>query len=186
MRSRLFSVFTLILWVSIIVSCSDEPTDMVPDPDEDKMTNVGGTKEDDDTSLPLAPNFTLASTEFEEVSLSDYEGSVVLLDFWATWCKPCEEEIPIFIELYDQYRARGFEMLGISLDDEGLAVVKPFIERLGVNYTILLADPEIVEKYKLLAIPSAYLINRKGRIVQVFEGEQGEKAIYEKALQELL
>ena len=187
MRSKFFSIFTLILWVSIIVSCSDEPTDMVPvpDPDEDKMTGVGQTKEDD-TSLPLAPSFTLANTEFEEVSLSDYEGKVVLLDFWATWCKPCEEEIPIFIDLYDQYRARGFEMLGISLDEDGLEVIKPFIEQLGVNYTILLAEPGVVEEYKLTAIPSAYLINRVGRIVQVFDGAQGEKAIYEKALQELL
>ena len=134
----------------------------------------------------LAPNFTLASTELEEVSLSDYEGKVVLLDFWATWCKPCEEEIPIFIDLYDQYRARGFEMLGISLDEDGLEVIKPFIERLGVNYTILLAEPGIVEQYKLTAIPSAYLINRNGRIVQVFDGAQGEKAIYEMALQKLL
>ena len=184
MRSKWLAIFTPILWVSIIVSCSDEPTEIVQDPDEEEMINVDS--DDDDASLPLAPSFTLASTEFEEVSLSDYEGKVVLVDFWATWCKPCEEEIPIFIELYDQYRARGFEMLGISLDDEGLQVVKPFIERLGVNYTILLADPEIVEKYKLLAIPSAYLINRKGRIVQVFEGEQGEKAIYENVLQGLL
>lgn len=184
MRSKWLSILTLILWVPIIVSCSDEPAEIVPDPDEDEMKVVDNTE--DDVSLPLAPNFTLASTEFEEVSLSDYEGKVVLLDFWATWCKPCEEEMPIFIELYDQYRERGFEVLGVSLDDEGLAVVNPFIEKLGVNYTILLADPEIVEKYKLLAIPSAYLINRNRRIVQVFEGEQGDKAIYEKVLQEIL
>lgn len=195
MRSRLLSIFTLILWVLMIVSCSEDLTDKETDPDDGKMTNGDAPKDDntteprdvdDDASLPLAPDFTLASTGLEEVSLTDYEGKVVLLDFWATWCKPCEEEIPIFIELYDQYRARGFEMLGISLDDEGLEVIEPFIERLGVNYTILLAEPEIVEKYKLTAIPSAYLINRKGRIVQVFDGAQGEKAIYEKALRELL
>lgn len=184
MRAKWLSIFTLILWVPIIVSCSDEPTEIVPDPDEDEMKDVDNTE--DDASLPLAPNFTLASTEFEEVSLSDYEGKVVLLDFWATWCKPCEEEMPIFIELYDQYRERGFEVLGVSLDDEGLAVINPFIEKLGVNYTILLADGDIVDNYNLLAIPSAYLINRNGRIVQVFEGEQGEKAIYEKVLQEIL
>ena len=77
-------------------------------------------------------------------------------------------------------------MLGISLDEEGLEVVNPFIESLGVNYKILLAEPGIVEKYKLTAIPSAFLINRLGRIVKVFEGAQGKKAIYEKALLELL
>lgn len=191
MRSRLLSIFSLVLWVLVVMGCSD--TDKVVDPDDEKMTNGNAVNGDDtmepglavDESFPLAPAFTLASTEFEEVSLSDYEGKIVLLDFWATWCKPCEEEIPIFVELYDRYRAQGFEMLGISLDEEGLEVVKPFIERLGVNYTILLAEPGIVEEYKLTAIPSAYLINRVGRVVQVFDGAQGEKAIYEKALQEL-
>ena len=192
MRSRLLRIFTLILWGLMIVGCSD--TDEVTDPDDEKITNGDAANGDGtmepglaaDESLPLAPAFTLASTEFEEVSLSDYEGKIVLLDFWATWCKPCEEEIPIFVELYDRYRAQGFEMLGISLDEQGLEVVEPFIERLGVSYTILLAEPGIVEEYKLTAIPSAYLINRVGRIVQVFDGAQEEKAIYEKGVQELL
>ena len=195
MRSRLFSILALILWGLIIVGCSDELPDKQTDPDNDNMTLVDEPKDDnladvgnvdDNPTLPFAPNFTLSSTEFEEVSLTDYEGKVVLLDFWATWCKPCEEEIPIFVELYDQYHARGFEIIGVSLDEEGIEVIKPFIEKLGVNYKILLAEPEIVEKYKLTAIPSAFLINRMGRIVKVFDGAQGEKAIYEKALQELL
>ncbi len=195
MRSRLFSILALILWGLIIVGCSDELPDKQTDPDNDNMTLVDEPKDDnladvanvdDNPTLPFAPNFTLSSTEFEEVSLTDYEGKVVLLDFWATWCKPCEEEIPIFVELYDQYHAHGFEIIGVSLDEEGIEVIKPFIEKLGVNYKILLAEPEIVEKYKLTAIPSAFLINRMGRIVKVFDGAQGEKAIYEKALQELL
>ena len=195
MRSRLFSILALILWGLIIAGCSDELPDKQTDPDNDNMTLVDEPKDDnladvanvdDNPTLPFAPNFTLSSTEFEEVSLTDYEGKVVLLDFWATWCKPCEEEIPIFVELYDQYHAHGFEIIGVSLDEEGIEVIKPFIEKLGVNYKILLAEPEIVEKYKLTAIPSAFLINRMGRIVKVFDGAQGEKAIYEKALQELL
>ena len=178
MRSRLLSIFTLVLWVLVIIGCSDTDTDKIMAPTMESGLAM-------DESLPLAPAFTLASTELEEVSLSDYEGKIVLLDFWATWCKPCEEEIPIFVELYEGYRSQGFEMVGISLDEEGLEVVKPFIERLGVNYTILLAEPGIVEEYKLTAIPSAYLINRVGRIVQVFDGAQGEKAIYEEELQKL-
>lgn len=191
MRSRLLSIFTLVLWVLVIIGCSD--TDKIMDSEDQKMTDGDAANGDDtmepdlavDESLPLAPAFTLASTELEEVSLSDYDGKIVLLDFWATWCKPCEEEIPIFVELYERYRTQGFEVVGISLDEEGLEVVKPFIERLGVNYIILLAEPGIVEEYKLTAIPSAYLINRVGRIVQVFDGAQGEKAIYEKELQKL-
>ena len=126
------------------------------------------------------------NTELEEVSLNEHHGKVVLVDFWATWCKPCEEEIPIFIELYDQYRGQGFEVLGISLDDGGLKVVEPFIERLGGNYTVLFGDPEISQKYDITAMPSVFLIDRNGRITKVFPGAQGRKATYESELKQLL
>ena len=93
----------------------------------------------------LAPNFTLLNTELEEVSLSDYQGKVVMVDFWATWCKPCKEEIPRFIELYDEYRAQGFEMVGISTDDVEvrLKAIEVFFQDLSkegfdINYPILL------------------------------------------------
>ena len=139
-----------------------------------------------DPTLPLAPNFTLLNTELEETMLTDFSGKVVLLDFWATWCKPCEEEIPIFIELYDDYRAQGFEVVGISLDDERLTVVEPFIEELGVNYTILLGEAELLDLYDIPVMPSAFLINREGRIVKPFHGAQGDRETYEKELKELL
>ncbi|HIO48352.1 TPA: TlpA family protein disulfide reductase, partial [Candidatus Poribacteria bacterium] len=106
----------------------------------------------------------MLSTDFKPVSLSDYRGKIVLLDFWATWCKPCQEEIPIFIDLYDQYRNQGFEMVGISIDSERLKVVNPFIEKLGVNYTILLGEPNLMDKYNIMAIPTAVLIDQSGNI----------------------
>ena len=173
---RLSSVF-IILCLLTVFGCSDDSSDTVVEVD---------TPNDGVASLELAPSFTLANTELEEVSLSDYQGKVVLLDFWATWCKPCTEEIPLFIELSDEFRSQGFEMIGISLDDEGLKVVDPFIKKLGVNYTILLGDAETLNKYHVPAIPSAFLINRKGEIVKRFVGAQGEKAICEKELKELL
>ena len=139
-----------------------------------------------DPALPTAPNFTLLNTELEETMLTDYSGKVVLLDFWATWCKPCEEEIPIFIELYDDYRAQGFEVVGISLDDERLTVVEPYIERLGVNYTILLGEAELIGLYDVTVMPSAFLINREGQIAKPFHGAQGTREVYEKELKKLL
>ena len=77
-------------------------------------------------------------------------------------------------------------MIGISLDEEGLKVVDPFIKELGVNYMILLGDAETLNKYQVPGIPSVFLINRKGEIVKRFAGAQDEKAIYEKELKELL
>ena len=128
----------------------------------------------------------MLSTDFKLVSLSDYRGKIVLLDFWATWCKSCQEEIPIFIDLYDQYRDQGFEMVGISIDSERLKVVNPFIEKLGVNYTILLGEPNLMDKYNIMAIPTAVLIDQSGNIRKRFTGAQLDRLIYENELKKLL
>ena len=151
------------------------------------------TRVNEDSSFQLAPSFTLLNTELEEVSLSDYQGKVVIVDFWATWCKPCKEEIPRFIELYDEYRMQGFEMIGISTDDveARLKSIELFFQELSkegfdINYPILLADSDIIQSYQVPGIPAAYLINRDGEIVKVFSGAQEDKAIYESELKKWL
>ena len=171
---RMLIVSSLIICCLALQSCSDDPGEPV-EPD------TGG-----DAALPLAPNFTLLNTEFEETMLTDFSGKVILLDFWATWCKPCEEEIPIFIELYNDYRAQGFEVVGISMDDERLTVVEPFIKKFGVNYTILLGEAELLDLYDVPVMPTAFLINRDGRIVKPFHGAQGNRETYERELKKLL
>ena len=81
-----------------------------------------------------APDFTLKDADGKVVHLSDYKGKVVLLDFWATWCGPCKIEIPWFMEMQRNNKDKGFEVLGVAMDDEGWEVVKPFLADLGVNY----------------------------------------------------
>ena len=171
---RLLIASSLIICCLALPGCSDDAGEPIA-PDN------GG-----DSTFPLAPNFTLLNTELEEIMLTDFSGKVILLDFWATWCKPCEEEIPIFIGLYNDYRAQGFEVVGISMDDERLKVVEPFIEELGVNYTILLGEAELLDLYDVPVMPSAFLINRDGRIVKPFHGAQGARETYEKELIKLL
>ena len=176
---KLFCLFSLILCLLSFLGCSDDTSD--------KMTDTGDIKEN--SSFRLAPNFTLPNTELEEVSLSDYQGKVVIVDFWATWCKPCKEEIPRFIELYDEYRAQGFEMIGIST--ELLKDIELFFQELSkegadINYPILLGQPDLITRYDVGRFPSAYLINRNGEIVKVFEGAQESKAIYESELKKWL
>ena len=174
-----FCLFSFILCLLAFLGCSDDTSD--------KMTGAGDVNED--SSFQLAPNFTLLNTELEEVSLSDYQGKVVIVDFWATWCKPCQEEIPRFIELYDEYQAQGFEMLGIST--ELLKDIELFFQELSkegsdINYPILLGEPDLITIYDVRLFPSAYLINRNGEIVKVFEGEQESKEIYESELKKWL
>ena len=151
------------------------------------------TRVNEDSSFQLAPDFTLPNTELEEVRFSDYQGKIIIVDFWATWCKPCKEEIPRFIELYDEYQGQGFEMIGISADDVEvrLKAIEDFFQDLSkegfdINYPILLAEPDTIQSYQVPVLPSAYLINRNGEIVKVFNGAQESKAIYESELKKWL
>ena len=181
---RLFCLFSLLLCLLSFLGCSDDTSDKMTD---DKVTGAGDVNEDQ--SFRLAPNFTLLNTELEEVNLSDYQGKVVIVDFWATWCKPCKEEIPRFIELYDEYRVQGFEMIGIST--ELLKEIELFFQELSeegadINYPILLGEPDLITIYDVRLFPSAFLINRNGEIVKVFEGAQESKEIYESELKKWL
>lgn len=113
-----------------------------------------------------APGFTLKDLSGNAVKLSDFEGNVVLLNFWATWCGPCRVEIPEFIRLREQYHTRGFEIIGISLDDEDAREgVAAFARRLNINYPIVIGTAETVEAYgPMNAIPTTLILDRQGRI----------------------
>src|SRR6266404_4562376 len=95
-----------------------------------------GEKESKEQSK-AAPEFALKDADGKTVRLSDYKGKVVLLDFWATWCGPCKIEIPWFIDFERKYKDQGFAVIGISMDEEGWSVIKPFVSELAINYRIL-------------------------------------------------
>ena len=98
------------------------------------------------------------------VHLSDYRGKVVLLDFWATWCGPCRIEIPWFMDLERKNKDQGFEVLGVSMDDEGWEVVKPFLAELGVNYRVVMGNDSTAQAYGGVdALPTTFLIDREAR-----------------------
>lgn len=133
----------------------------------------------------MAPDFSLRSTEGKTVKLSDFRGKVVVLDFWATWCPPCKAEIPDFIKLYSQYKNDGFQMLGVSVDQGGLAVVKPFMKNYGINYPILMADNQIVSAYGgISGIPTTFVIDKKGRVRGEFVGYR-PASVFENLIKEL-
>jgi len=115
-------------------------------------------------SRKAAPAFTLTDSNGSKVSLKDYRGKVVLLNFWATWCGPCQVEIPWFQEFEQQYKSKGLEVVGVSMDEEGWQVVKPYITSHKLNYRILLGDDSVSQLYGGLdALPTTFLIDREGK-----------------------
>jgi len=115
---------------------------------------------------PAAPAWTLKDVEGKTVQSSDFKGKVVILDFWATWCPPCKKEIPDFIELQKKYGEKGLVIVGVSLDEQGPSVVKPFITQLGISYPIVMGDEKIVQDFGgVEGIPTTFIIDREGKIV---------------------
>jgi cytochrome c biogenesis protein CcmG/thiol:disulfide interchange protein DsbE len=132
-----------------------------------------------------APPFTLRDADGKSVSLSDYRGKVVLLDFWATWCDPCREEVPWFIDLERKDKDRGFAVLAVSMDD-GWDDVKPFVKSLGVNYRVVLGDDQTADRYGgVEALPTTFLIDREGRIAAIHIGLTDRREI-EDGVEDLL
>ncbi len=153
---------------------------------EEKTTKPSGDKAPPGPSAKSAPSFTLQDLNGKTVSLSDFKGKVVVLDFWATWCPPCVKEIPHFIELYEQYKDRGFAMVGISVDREGVSVVKSFARKYQINYPILMADGQVANAYGgITGIPTTFVIDSAGNIRHKYVGYR-EKAVFEADIKTLL
>jgi peroxiredoxin len=112
-----------------------------------------------------APDFSLADLQGHTVTLADYKGKVLFLNFWATWCPPCRKEIPDFIEAYKDLKADGLEILGVSVDQTTGPSLLDWVRKTGINYPIALVTPEIVEAYRPGEyIPATIVIDRKGII----------------------
>ena len=138
-----------------------------------------------DNGFPDAPDFFLKDLNGNEVTLDDFEGKVLFVNFWATWCPPCREEIPGFVETYAVYHEKGMEILGISLDRQGVYVVKKFAEKYEVNYPIALGTQQLVQDYQPgQYIPTTIIIDREGKIRHRHVGYM-DKTVLEKYFLEL-
>ena len=127
-----------------------------------------------------APELRLEGLDGKPLSLSDLRGKVVFVNFWATWCGPCQEEIPSLIDMQNKYASKGFTVLGIAMDDEGKRVVAPFVakekydvngQKLLINYPIVIGTDEAADKFGgIMGYPTSFLISRNGKQIMKFQG----------------
>lgn len=135
----------------------------------------------------IAPGFTLKSDNGKNLKLGEFRGQVVMINFWATWCSPCRQEIPHLNRLQDRYRKAGFSLLGINIDDQP-RVAREMMQKLGVVFPVLFdTDKRVSRLYDVGAMPSTLLIDRDGRVRYIHLGYRaGYEIQYDNQIRELL
>jgi peroxiredoxin len=124
-----------------------------------------------------APELVRTDLNHKRVDLNAYRGKVVLLNFWATWCAPCQLEMPRFVTWQSQYGAQGLQIIGVSMDDDP-TLVRKLIAKLKLNYPVVMGDEKLGELYGgVLGLPITFLIDRNGEIRTKFQGETDLNAI---------
>lgn len=163
MRSRFGRIIVLITMLFFVGACA-----------KGNAVEVGGT----------APDFSLADIEGNVVNFSQFTGKVIILNFFASWCPPCRQEVPEFIELQNAYGSSGFTMVGISLVSAGES--KSFSQNMGINYPVLVDDGTVSDLYgPVRSIPTTFVIGRDGRVAKHYIGYRS-KEVFERDIKELL
>jgi peroxiredoxin len=169
---NLLRTSAMLLTVAIVASAADQP-------------GIRAALVPRDERPPVA-DFALRDASGKTAKLTDYRGNVVLLDFWATWCTGCKKEIPWFSEFQKKYGANGFAMVGVSLDEGGWKVLKPFLAEAKVPYRMLLGNNLMMRQYRIQNLPDTFLIDRRGRIAASYTAGIVDKNDVETNIQAIL
>ena len=153
--------------VALLASCAFIPDEAHLTPEKDRK---------------VAPEFSLKDAKGATVKLSDYRGKVVLINFWATWCGPCQEEIPWFMSFQRDYPDR-FTVLGLSLDEDGWKAVRPYLNAHKINYPVMLAgDREVTLYGNVENLPTSFILDQQGRVASHHIGLVSKKTYREEIL----
>lgn len=146
----------------------------------------GCVDKNDSASGKIGGDFTLQDLNGNNVSLSDYRGKVVLLEFWATWCPPCRASVPALEKLHTSYKDKGLAILAISMDEGGWSSVQSFAKDYGITYTVLKGTNEVMSKYRVRVIPMTFLIDKQGNVSPKSLAGFGREDELEKEIKALL
>lgn len=175
-----FSILILFTLTFLLIGCSKN-TKVNNNAAENNSSEQPAQSNDD----KAAPNFSLESTDGMAVSLKQYRGRIVILDFWATWCGPCRRGIPDLISLQKKYKD-DLRVIGISLDTDTKSDVVPFAKKFNINYPILYGNQQVTQAYGgINAIPTTVVIDQYGDIVAKYVGLV-DKETFEKSVEELI
>ena len=138
------------------------------------------------TEGQAAPDFMLEKIDGGNYTLSESKGKVIIIDFWATWCPPCVKGVPEFSELYNEYKDKGLEVVGLSVDRGGPGVVQKFVDKNNVPYPVMMANMGTIESYEVFSgIPTTFIVDREGKVVAKVVGYR-PKSYFEDQVKSLL
>jgi thiol-disulfide isomerase/thioredoxin len=166
LQTRFKLLFLFLIAAITLTACGGQQNEM-----GSRAPLPGGAETGEDADLPDAPDFTLETLDGSDFTLSEHKGSVILLNIWATWCLPCREEIPDFMEIQDEMEEDGVLFVGVATDREGWEVVRPFAEEFEINYPIMVDNGVVVTEYgPVRGIPMSFIINREGQVEYMLPG----------------
>ena len=164
----ILSILVATIAVSLLLQLRDSLLDRLP-----------GLPEEAPTQGAEMPDFTLETVDGETVSLSDYRGQPIVLNFWATWCTPCREEMPLLQETYEAHADAGLVVLGVNVRETPEAVER-FLEEVGVDFPVVLdPDSAVVNRYLVTSLPLTFFIDREGRLRTLVVGGMSKKVLDE-------
>ena len=177
-NKRSFSVLIAVAGITLMgaVNCSQGNAD----------AEASQTPEVRQENVQKAYNFELKDLDGKVYHLSDFKGKVVILDFWDTWCPPCRQEIPGFVELHNEYKDEDFAMIGVAFARYGEDAVRDFMKEYKIEYVNLIGDQKVVDGYGgITSIPTTFVIDKKGNIAHKHVGYK-PKSVFEEEIKALL
>lgn len=174
-----YSSIAAVLISALLIACAPSAQTQSLAGSSNESAKADTTKE-----YQKAPDFTLNTMQGNSFTLSDYKGKVVVINIWATWCAPCRKEIPEFITMQRNLRDQDVLFVGVSIDEKGWDAVRPYAQKMDINYPVVVDDGSVSEGYgPFRLIPTSYIINKRGQVEYVVPGmitEEKLKPILEK------